>query len=199
MCSSIGSLTNSTKIANTLTTVKDISVSSNTISKYLNYLIESFLFNDAKRFDVKGKKYFEYPLKYYCTDIGLRNARLNFRQQEETHIMENIIYNELLSRGYSVDVGVVEITERIDGKRTKKQCEIDFVVNFGAKKYYIQSALNVSDPQKLETELRPFKHTKDFFKKIIVTKTNMKPWTDEEGILHIGLYEFLLNSNSLEL
>jgi len=199
LCSSIGSLTNSTKIANTLTTVKDISVSSNTISKYLNYLIESFLFNDAKRFDVKGKKYFEYPLKYYCTDIGLRNARLNFRQQEETHIMENIIYNELLSRGYSVDVGVVEITERIEGKRTKKQYEIDFVVNFGAKKYYIQSALNISDPQKLETELRPFKHTKDFFKKIIVTKTNMKPWTDEEGILHIGLYEFLLNNNSLEL
>lgn len=199
LCSSIGSLTNSTKIANTLTSVKDIPVSSNTISKYINYLTESFLFNEAKRFDVKGKKYFEYPLKYYCTDVGLRNARLNFRQQEETHIMENIIYNELLTRGYSVDVGVVQINESIDGKKTKKQCEIDFVVNLGTKKYYIQSALNVNEPQKLEAEIRPFKLTKDFFKKILITKTNMKPWVDEEGILHLGLYEFLLNENSLEL
>ena len=113
--------------------------------------------------------------------------------------MENIIYNELLCRGYSVDVGVVEIVERNEGKKTKKQCEIDFVVNVGAKKYYIQSALNVSEPSKMETELRPLKNTKDFFKKIIVSKTSMKPWTDEEGILHLGLYEFLLNENSLEL
>lgn len=199
LCSSIGSLTNASKIANTLQSVKGIKVSSTTISNYLNYLIESFLFSNAKRYDVKGKKYFEYPLKYYCTDIGLRNARLNFRQQEETHIMENIIYNELLYRGYSVDVGVVEIVERNEGKKTKKQCEIDFVVNVGAKKYYIQSALNVSEPSKMETELRPLKNTKDFFKKIIVSKTSMKPWTDEEGILHLGLYEFLLNENSLEL
>lgn len=199
LCSSIGSLTNASKIANTLQSVKGIKVSSTTISNYLNYLIESFLFSNAKRYDVKGKKYFEYPLKYYCTDIGLRNARLNFRQQEETHIMENIIYNELLCRGYSVDVGVVEIVERNEGKKTKKQCEIDFVVNVGAKKYYIQSALNVSEPSKMETELRPLKNTKDFFKKIIVSKTSMKPWTDEEGILHLGLYEFLLNENSLEL
>lgn len=199
LCSSIGSVTNASKIANTLQSVKGIKVSSTTISNYLNYLIESFLFSNAKRYDVKGKKYFEYPLKYYCTDIGLRNARLNFRQQEETHIMENIIYNELLCRGYSVDVGVVEIVERNEGKKTKKQCEIDFVVNVGAKKYYIQSALNVSEPSKMETELRPLKNTKDFFKKIIVSKTSMKPWTDEEGILHLGLYEFLLNENSLEL
>ena len=145
------------------------------------------------------KKYFEYPSKYYCADIGLRNARLNFRQQEETHIMENIIYNELLRRGYSVDVGVVEIVESANGKRAKKQCEIDFVVNIGAKKYYIQSALNVNDPSKLETELRPLKNTRDFFKKIIISKTAMKSWTDEDGILHLGLYEFLLNENSLEL
>ena len=199
LCSSVGSLTNSTKLADTLTSVKRISVSSNTVSKYINHLTESFLFSEAKRYDVKGKKYFEYPLKYYCTDIGLRNARLNFRQQEETHIMENIIYNELLVRDYSVDVGVIEICERKDGKRTRKQCEIDFVVNFGSKKYYIQSALNVSDSNKLETEIRPFKHTNDFFKKILITKTSMKPWTDEEGILHLGLYEFLLNQNSLEL
>ena len=199
LCSSIGSLTNASKIANTLRAVKNIKVTSTTVSNYLNYLIESFLFSNAKRYDVKGKKYFEYPSKYYCTDIGLRNARLNFRQQEETHIMENIIYNELLCRECSVDVGVVEIVDSHDGKRTKKQCEIDFVVNRGTKKYYIQSSLNVSEPLKLETELRPLKNTKDFFKKIIISKTAMKPWTDEEGILHLGLYEFLLNENSLDL
>lgn len=133
LCSSVGSLTNANKISNTLRTVKNIKVSSTTVSNYLNYLTESFLFSNAKRYDIKGKKYFEYPSKYYCTDIGLRNARLNFRQQEETHIMENIIYNELLCREYSVDVGVVEIVETNAGKRTKKQCEIDFVVNRGQK------------------------------------------------------------------
>lgn len=180
LCSSVGSLTNASKISNTLQTVKNIKVSGATVSNYLNYLIESFLFSNAKRYDVKGKKYFEYPSKYYCADIGLRNVRLNFRQQEETHIMENIIYNELLCREYSVDVGVVEIVETSVGKRSKKQCEIDFVVNKGSKKYYIQSALNVSDPSKLETELRPLKNTKDFFKKIIISKTSMKSWTDED-------------------
>ena len=199
LCSSVGSLTNASKIANTLQTVKNVKVSGTTVANYLNYLTESFLFSNAKRYDVKGKKYFEYPSKYYCTDIGLRNARLNFRQQEETHIMENIIYNELLRRGHSVDVGVVEIVESTYGKRTKKQCEIDFVINIGAKKYYIQSALNVTDPAKLETELRPLKNTRDFFKKIIISKTAAKPWTDEDGILHLGLYEFLLNENALEL
>ncbi len=198
LCSSIGSLVNASKISNTLATVKKINVSSTTISNYLNYLEEAFLFSNAKRYDVKGKKYFEYPSKYYCTDIGLRNARLNFRQQEETHIMENIIYNELLCREYSVDVGVVEIVESKKDKREKVRCEIDFVVNKGSKKYYIQSALNVEDPTKLESELRPFRKTKDFFKKIIITKTSMKAWTDEEGILHLGLYEFLLNENSLD-
>lgn len=199
LCSSIGSLTNASKIANMLQSVKGIKVSSTTISSYLNYLIESFLFSNAKRYDVKGKKYFEYPSKYYCTDIGLRNARLNFRQQEETHIMENVIYNELLCRGYSVDVGVVEIVERKDNKQSKKQCEIDFVVNVGSKKYYIQSALNVSDPAKMDTELRPLKNTNDFFKRIIISKTSQKPWTDEDGILHLGLYEFLLNENAIDL
>ena len=199
LCSAIGSLTNASKIANTLRTVKGVSVSSTTISNYLGYLTESFLFSNAKRYDVKGKKYFEYPSKFYCTDIGLRNARLNFRQQEETHIMENIIYNELLCRGYSVDVGVVEIREKNGEKKVRKQCEIDFVVNHGAKKYYIQSALSVSDPEKMETELRPLKNTKDFFKKIIISKSSMKPWTDEDGILHLGLYEFLLNENALDL
>ena len=199
LCSAVGSLTNVNKIKNTLQTVKNIQVSNTTLSNYLDYLSESFLFSNAKRYDVKGKKYFEYPSKYYCTDIGLRNARLNFRQQEETHIMENIIYNELLCRGYSVDVGVVEITETSAGKKTKKQCEIDFILNRGAKKYYIQSALSVSEKSKLETELRPLKNTKDFFKKILISKTSMKPWTDEDGILHLGLYEFLINEDSLEL
>ena len=199
LCSSVGSLTNANKISNTLQTVKSIKVSSTTISNYLNYLMESFLFSNAKRYDIKGKKYFEYPSKYYCTDIGLRNARLNFRQQEEPHIMENIIYNELMCREYSVDVGVVEIAAADAGKRSKKQCEIDFVVNKGSKKYYIQSALNISEPSKLETELRPLKHTGDFFRKIIISKTSMKPWTDDSGILHLGLYEFLLNDHSLEL
>lgn len=198
LCSSIGSLTNASKIANTLNSIKKLKISSVTIANYLEYLTESFLFNNAKRYDIKGKKYFEYPSKYYCTDIGLRNARLNFRQQEETHIMENIIYNELLNRGYLVDVGVIEIVESTEGHKTKKQCEIDFVVNKGAKKYYIQSALNVSDPNKLQTEIRPLKKTNDFFKKIIIVKTSMKTWTDDDGILHLGLYDFLLNDNSLE-
>ncbi len=199
LCSSIGSLTNVSKIENTLKTVKNVKVSDITISKYLGYLTDAFLFSKSKRYDVKGKKHFEYPSKYYCTDIGLRNARLNFRQQEETHIMENIIYNELLCRDCMVDVGVIEIVETKNGKRQKKQCEIDFIVNAGNKKYYIQSALRTDDPEKMQTEIRPLKNTKDFFKKIIVTKSSMKPWTDEDGITHIGLYEFLLNKQSLEL
>ena len=198
LCSSIGSLTNASKIANTLNSIKKLKISSVTIANYLEYLTEYFLFSNAKRYDIKGKKYFEYPSKYYCTDIGLRNARLNFRQQEETHIMENIIYNELLNRGYLVDVGVIEIVESTEGHKTKKQCEIDFVVNKGTKKYYIQSALNVSDPNKLQTEIRPLKKTNAFFKKILIVKTSMKPWTDDDGILHLGLYDFLLNDNSLE-
>lgn len=199
LCSSIGSLTNANKIANTLKSLKKIKVSSLTIANYLENLSESFLFNNAKRYDVKGKKYFEYPSKYYCADIGLRNARLNFRQLEETHIIENIIYNELLSRGYLVDVGVVEIVEIKEGHRSKKQCEIDLVVNKGSKKYYIQSAVDVSDSEKLNTEIRPLKKTNDFFKKILITKTFMKPWYDEDGILHLGLYDFLLDEKSLEL
>ena len=199
LCSSVGSLTNASKIENTLKSVKNIKVSGNTISAYLNYLVESFLFARAKRYDVKGKKHFAYPQKFYCTDVGLRNSRLNFRQQEETHLMENIIYNELVCRACSVDVGVVEIVETRDGKKTKKQCEIDFVVNYGAKKYYIQSALNADQPEKMSAELRPMKGTGDFFKKIIIIKTNAKAWTDDDGILHLGLYEFLLNDRSLEL
>ena len=198
LCSSIGSLTNSLKIANTLKSVRNIDVNSQTISAYLNYLEESFLFNEAKRFDVKGKKYFSYPSKFYCTDMGLRNARLNFRQQEETHTMENIIYNELLTRGYSVDVGVVQIAAvGADGKQHQTQCEIDFVVNDGMNKYYIQSALNIDDKNKEKAELRPLLSTRDFFKKVVITKTRMKPWVDDNGIFHIGLYDFLLDKDCL--
>lgn len=199
LCSSVGSLTNVSKLKNTIKTVKKTDISDVTLSKYLSFLTEAFLFNKAKRYDVKGKKYFEYPSKFYCTDIGLRNARLNFRQQEETHIMENIIYNEMLCRGFMVDVGVVETFENNDGKKQKKQCEIDFVVNLGSKKYYIQSVLKTENQNKLSSEIRPLKSTGDFFKKIIVAKTSAKPWTDEDGILHVGLYDFLLNENSLEL
>ena len=199
LCSSVGSLTNASKIARTLTSVKGLDVSSSTISSYLSYLTESFLFENAKRYDVKGKKYFEYPSKYYCTDIGLRNARLNFRQQEENHIMENIIYNELRCRGYLVDVGVVDVREKDDaGKMHTKQCEIDFIVNKGTKKYYIQSALDVSNFEKMDKELRPLKNTKDFFKKIIINKSHSKTWIDDDGIVHLGLYEFLLNESALD-
>ena len=198
LCSSIGYLTNSSKIANTLKSVRNVDVNSQTISTYLHYLEESFLFSQARRFDVKGKKYFSFPSKYYCTDIGLRNARINFRQQEETHIMKNIIYNELIMRGYSVDVGVVEITAKeADGKMHQTQYEIDFVVKDGMNKYYIQSALNVDDQSKEKQELRPLIATKDFFKKIIVTKSRTKPWLDDNGILHVGLYDFLLDDNYL--
>ena len=133
----------------------------------------------------------------YLISSGVKEEQINFRQQEETHIMENIIYNELIIRGYSVDVGVVEIIENAEGKKRRKQCEIDFVVNMGARRYYIQSALSVSDPDKMTTELRPLKNTKDFFKKIIISKSNAKPWIDEDGIVHIGLYDFLLKSEFL--
>ena len=191
--------TNASKLARILQTVKHVDISSATVAKYVNYLTESFLFSEAKRYDVKGKRYFEYPVKFYCADPGLRNARLNFRQQEETRLMENAVYNTLLTRGCAVDVGVVEMLENNAGKRTKKQHEIDFVVNRGSKKYYIQSALSVEDPEKRQAELRPLRGTGDFFKKIIVTKTAQRAWTDEEGILHLGLYTFLLDENSLDL
>ena len=193
LCSSVGSLVNSNKIANTLQSVRGIKVNSETISKYLEYLEESFLFSHANRYDVKGKRYFSYPSKYYCADMGLRNARLNFRQDEETHAMENIIFNELIARGYAVDVGVVEVSE--EGK--KKQCEIDFVVNLGPERYYIQSAYRLGDEKKINLERRPLLATKDFFKKIIITDSRRKASYDDKGIIYMGLYDFLLNKNSL--
>ena len=193
LCSSVGSLVNSNKIANTLQTVRKVKVDSETISKYLEYLEEAFLFYHASRYDVKGKRYFSYPSKYYCTDMGLRNARLNFRQDEETHAMENIIFNELIARGYAVDVGVVDVSE--EGK--KKQCEIDFVVNMGSERYYIQSAYRLENEEKIKAERRPLLATKDFFKKFIITDSRRRASYDEKGIIYMGLYDFLLDKDSL--
>ena len=166
---------------------------------YLSDITDAFLFDSAKRYDVKGKKYFETPLKYYMADVGLRNARLNFRQIEENHIMENVIFNELKVRGYSVDVGVVESKETIDGKRKLKQLEIDFVANKGSKKYYIQSAYEMPTEEKLRQEKRSLIKVGDSFKKIVVVKENIRPQIDEEGIVTMGLINFLLDLNSLDL
>ena len=193
LCSSVGSLVNSNKIAHTLQTVRKVKVNSETISKYLEYLEEEFLFYHASRYDVKRKRYFSYPSKYYCTDMGLRNARLNFRQDEETHSMENIIFNELIARGYAVDVGVVDVSE--EGK--KKQCEIDFVVNMGPERYYIQSAYQLENEEKINAKRRPLLATKDFFKKIIITDSRRKTSYDDKGIIYMGLYDFLLDKDSL--
>lgn len=200
LASSIGSLTNPNKLANTFTSNGMGNISDKTISSYIDYLMDSFLISRAERYDVKGKKYISSPYKYYFTDIGLRNARLNFRQQEETHIMENIIYNELLIRGFNVDVGIVEHVETdSDGKRRQKKYEIDFVCNRGNQRYYIQSAFSMPDQEKTEQEQRSLIYTNDFFKKIIVVKDNIVPWRNELGILIIGLKDFLLKNNSLEL
>lgn len=198
LCSAIGSLTNPKKISDTLKSVKGKSISDVTAKNYLNYLTDAFLFESAKRFDVKGKKYFETPLKYYMADVGLRNARLNFRQVEENHIMENVIFNELKIRGYSVDVGVVESKETVDGKRRLKQLEIDFVANKGSKKYYIQSAYEMPTEEKLIQEKRSLVKVGDSFKKIVVVKDNISPQTDENGIVTMGLINFLLDQNSLD-
>ena len=194
LASSIGSLTNPKKLSDTFvsSSMKDVSI--NTITTYINYLLEAFLIEKAERYDVKGKQYISTPSKFYFSDIGLRNARLNFRQQED-HIMENIIYNELLYRGYNVDVGVVEIRE----KNLRKQIEVDFVCNQADKRYYIQSALSLPTREKTLQEERPLMNINDNFKKIIVVKDNIKNWTTEEGITVIGLQEFLLNKESLLL
>lgn len=199
LCSAIGSLTNPKKISDTLKSIKGKSISDVTAKNYLGYLTDAFLFDSAKRYDVKGKKYFETPLKYYMADVGLRNARLNFRQMEENHIMENVIFNELKVRGYSVDVGVVESKETIDGKRKLKQLEIDFVANKGSKKYYIQSAYEMPTEEKLKQEKRSLLKLRDSFKKIVVVKDNIRQQIDENGIVTMGLINFLLDQNSLDL
>ena len=199
LSSSIGSLTNPRKLESTFKSVKQVTISAKTINNYLDYLCDSFLITAAHRYDIKGRKYIGSPMKYYFSDIGLRNARINFRQLEETHTMENIIYNELLTRGYNVDVGVVTIQQRDSaGKMMRKQLEVDFVCNKGSKRYYIQSAYSMPTAEKMEQEQRSLVKIDDSFKKIIVTKDTPAPTYNEAGILVMSVYDFLLNANSLD-
>ena len=198
LSSAIGSLTNPQKLSATFQTVKKKKISNSTIKRYIDYLCDSFLIDSAIRYDVKGKKYIDTPVKYYFTDMGLRNARLNFRQIEETHSMENIIFNELKMRGFNVDVGVImqyETNEK--GANIRKQLEIDFVCNQGSKRYYIQSAYAIPDQAKMEQEQRSLMLTGDFFKRIIITKDTPAPYYNESGVLIMNVYDFLLNENSL--
>ncbi|EEZ90921.1 hypothetical protein HMPREF0578_1924 [Mobiluncus mulieris 28-1] len=195
VASTVGSLTNPTKLAHTFASEKHVSLSAPSIKKYLDYLEDAFIINHAKRYDVKGRKHIGSPLKYYFEDVGLRNARLNFRQQEPTHLMENTIYNELIARGFSVDIGIVEQRE----KGARKQIEIDFIANQGSKRYYLQSAFALPDAAKREQEKRPLVNTDDSFKKIIVVGGNPRLSRDEKGIVTIGIKEFLLNPGSLDL
>ncbi len=199
LSSAIGSLTNPEKLKNTFKTVKKSKITSNTIKKYLDYFEDSFLIESAQRYDIKGKSYIETPKKYYFSDLGLRNARINFRQLEQTHSMENVIYNELRMRGYKVDVGVVVAAERdADGKVVRKQLEVDFVCNSGSLRYYIQSAYSLPDAAKRMQEIRPFQKIDDSFKKIIVTKDIVPACYDENGILTLNIYDFLLDTTSME-
>jgi predicted AAA+ superfamily ATPase len=176
------------------------SISNNTISKYIGYLKEAFMINEAQRYDVKGRKYIGSPLKYYFEDVGLRNARLDFRQVEETHLMENILYNELRMRGYNVDVGAVSqrYIDKNSGSKLTRHLEIDFVANLGSRRYYIQSAFQLPDAEKVQQEKASLLAMKDSFKKIIIVKDVIKPFQDDDGILTIGLFDFLQNDNSLE-
>ena len=199
LSSAIGSLTNPEKLSATFQTVKKKKISTSTIRRYIDYLCDSFLIDSAIRYDVKGKKYIDTPVKYYFTDMGLRNARLNFRQIEETHSMENIIFNELKMRGFNVDVGViVQYETNGKGNGTRKQLEIDFVCNQGSKRYYIQSAYAIPDQAKMEQEQRSLMLTGDFFKRLIITKDTPAPYYNESGVLIMSVYDFLLNQNSLE-
>lgn len=197
--SSIGSLTNPSKLADTFLSVRKERISRTTINNYLEYLSDAFLIEKAERYDVKGKKYLETPYKFYFTDLGLRNARLNFRQTEPSHIMENIIYNELLIRGFNVDVGVVPVVTRQDGRQQRKQYEIDFVCNLGSKRYYIQSAYQMNDDAKIRQEQTSLRNIDDSFKKIIIVGHHTPILRNDAGITTIGIYDFLLNPSSLEL
>lgn len=196
--SSVGSLTNPLRISKTFKS-NGRTISEHTIADYLEYLQDAFLIQKAERYDVKGRKYIGTPVKYYFSDIGLRNARLNFRQQETSHLMENAIYNELLYRGFSVDVGVVPVNITENGKNLKKQYEVDFVANYTNRRYYIQSALNVDTKEKLDQEQRSLINIPDGFKRVIVVEKTYRPWQTEDGTLIIGLEDFLLNEKSLEL
>jgi predicted AAA+ superfamily ATPase len=199
LASGIGSLTNPSKLANTFKSERQIGIGSETIEKYLGYFEESFLVEKAVRYDVKGRKYIGTSAKYYYTDMGLRNARLGFRQLEETHIMENVLYNDLIRRGMNVDVGMVEYnTKDADGKKIRKQLEVDFVVNKGDKRFYIQSALSIADPEKKEQEIASLKRIPDSFAKIVVVRDYLKPQQDENGITYVGIEQFLLNEDLLK-
>ncbi len=199
LASAVGSLTNPTKLANTFRS-NGMPVSDKTIGTYIGYLLDAFFISKAERYDIKGKRYIASPYKYYFTDIGLRNAQLNFRQQEENHIMENIIYNELLVRGFNVDVGVVERSEKNEeGKVVRKRLEVDFVCNLGSRRYYIQSAFAIPDQKKMEQEQNSLVHIDDSFKKIIVVKDRIKLWRNEKGIVVMDIIDFLLNPDSLDL
>lgn len=199
IASSVGSLSNAQKISDTFKSSGNKAVSMPTIANYLKYLQESFVIQKAERYDIKGRKYISTPSKYYYTDLGLRNALLNFRQYEETHLMENAIYNELIYRGYSVDVGVVEARIEEDGKKTRKQIEVDFVVNYASKRYYIQSVFALSDKKKADQEQASLVKIPDSFKKIIVVNGNGPVWRNEEGITIMGIFDFMLNENSLDI
>ena len=193
--SAVGSLTNTHNLANAASTLMRRSVSDHTIKNYIDYLEDAYLFVSAKRYDIKGKKYFNNTQKYYAIDTGLRNAKLNFRQQEKSHIMENMIFMELIRRGYRVDVGVVELNREIAGKRTISRYEIDFIVNTGHDKIYIQSALNVDTEEKKNQETFSLKKSGDFFRKVVILDGNSKPWVDDDGIMYIGVIPFLLDES----
>ena len=196
LASSIGSLTNPRKLSNTFDTERHIKIAPDTLDTYIGYFMEAFLLQRAERYDVKGRKYIKTPVKYYYSDVGLRNARLGFRQLEETHLMENVLYNDLIRRGYDVDVGVVEQNIRKDdGKNARKQLEVDFVVNRGDERYYIQSALSIDEPDKKEQEIASLLRIPDSFKKIVVVKDYIKPWRDEHGIQYVGIEDFLLDES----
>lgn len=192
VCSAVGSLTNPKRIANALASVKGSNLSVNTVRRYLDQMCDAFLFETAKRYDVKGRRYFDTPQKYYAADVGLRNARLNFRQIEENHIMENVIFNELRVRGFSVDVGIVDVTETEGDVRKTKQLEVDFIATKGAEKFYIQSAYEMATQDKLKQEKRSLVKIDDSFRKIIVVKDNISARIDDDGIVTVGLLDFLL-------
>ncbi|HPX84453.1 MAG TPA: ATP-binding protein [Bacilli bacterium] len=198
VASYIGRLTNPKKLSNSFKSVSNITLSPNTISKYLDYFLDSFLISKSLRYDLKGKKYINTPFKLYFTDLGLRNARLGFRQYEEPQLMENLIYNELIIRGFNVDVGIVEINEKKDGKYIKKQLEIDFVARKGRKQFYLQSSYIIYDSQKHNQEIRPLINVNDSFKKILIVKDKTLIRNDDYGIITMGLKDFLLNKDILE-
>ncbi len=198
LASVIGAQTNPTKISNTFASERQISYTNKTISKHIDYLEEAFLISKSNRYDIKGRKYIGANLKYYFTDIGLRNARLNFRQQEPTHIIENIVYNELLIRGYNVDTGLINVYGKNQrGKRVHKQLEVDFVVNQGSQRYYVQVAYDMTSPEKQAQEFRSLRNIPDSFKKIVIVSGTAKPWRNEEGFVIMGMRYFLLKSDSL--